>query len=115
VKGDEDDPGIHPTLVAQTRLGEPSVVAIPMFPGEEQRTTPDYAQAKTLALRAVSLSRKGVTSRLCANGVPMEWQGSPLLRNSFPLILDGNGCWVDDPTVRLDEELGLVYEKKEAS
>ena len=29
VKYDEDEPGLHPTLVAQTRLGEPSVMAIP--------------------------------------------------------------------------------------
>jgi CRISPR-associated endonuclease/helicase Cas3 len=115
VKGDEDEPGLHPTLIAQTRLGEPSVLAIPLFPGEEQRTEPDHAQAKTLAMRAVSLSRKRVTSRLFANGVPKTWLASPLLRNSFPLILDENGRWVDDPTVRLDEELGLVYGTKEAS
>jgi CRISPR-associated endonuclease/helicase Cas3 len=56
-----------------------------------------------------------VTSRLFANGVPKTWLASPLLRNSFPLILDENGRWVDDPTVRLDEELGLVYGTKEAS
>jgi CRISPR-associated endonuclease/helicase Cas3 len=115
VKGDEDEPGLHPTLIAQTRLGEPSLLAIPLFPGEEQRTEPDHAQAKTLAMRAVSLSRRRVTSRLFANGVPKTWLASPLLRNSFPLILDENGCWVDDPTVRLDEELGLVYGTKEAS
>jgi CRISPR-associated endonuclease/helicase Cas3 len=115
VKGDEDEPGLHPTLIAQTRLGEPSVLAIPLFPGEEQGTEPDHAQAKTLAMRAVSLSRRRVTSRLFANGVPKTWLASPLLRNSFPLILDENGCWVDDPTVRLDEELGLVYGTKEAS
>jgi CRISPR-associated endonuclease/helicase Cas3 len=66
-------------------------------------------------MRAVSLSRKRVTSRLFANGVPKTWLASPLLRNSFPLILDENGRWVDDPTVRLDEELGLVYGTKEAS
>jgi CRISPR-associated endonuclease/helicase Cas3 len=91
------------------------VTAIPLFPGEEQRTAPDHDLAKRLAMRVVSLSSKRVTIRLCANGVPKEWQDSPLLRNSFPLVLDGSGCWVDDPTVRLDEELGLVYEKEEAS
>jgi len=115
VKGDEDEPGLHPTLVAQTRLGERSVLAIPLFPDDGYAMQPDFSQAKTLAMRAVSLSRNRVTSRLFASGVPKNWQASPLLRNSFALILDGNGCWVDDPTVRLDEELGLVYGTKEAS
>ena len=26
IPGDEDEPGMHPSLIAQTRLGEPSVV-----------------------------------------------------------------------------------------
>ncbi|MCF6290078.1 MAG: CRISPR-associated helicase Cas3', partial [Desulfobacterales bacterium] len=30
-KADEDEPGLHTTLVAQTRLGNPSVVAVPLW------------------------------------------------------------------------------------
>ena len=29
---DEDEPGVHRTLMAQTRLGEDSIIAIPLFP-----------------------------------------------------------------------------------
>lgn len=35
-KADDDEPGLHPTLVAQTRIGEPSVVAIALFPADSE-------------------------------------------------------------------------------
>ena len=47
-------------------------------------------------------------------GVPEGWKKSPLLRNCFPLILDAEGRWTEDATVRLDDDLGMVYESKEA-
>ena len=63
---DEDEPGVHRTLMAQTRLGEDSIVAIPIFQedGFSPEATPDFAQAKQWFLRAVSLSRKGVVKKL---------------------------------------------------
>lgn len=114
-KADEDEPGLHPTLVAQTRLGEPSVVTIPLWPedGFHLDTTPDFTQAKQWFLRALSLSRKGVVKKLQANGVPESWKKSSLLRNCFPLLLNDQGRWAEDETVRMDDELGLVYEPKE--
>jgi len=109
---DEDEPGVHRTLMAQTRLGEESVVAIPLWLEDEFQceATPDFVQAKRWFLRAVSLSRKGVFRKLQHLGVPEGWKKSPLLRNCFPLALDGEGRWTDDATVRLDDELGVVYE-----
>jgi CRISPR-associated endonuclease/helicase Cas3 len=87
-KADEDEPGLHPTLVAQTRLGERSVVAIPLFPGDGFRPEVEqgFAQSKTWFLRAMSLSRKGVVQQLQAQGVPRGWERSPLLRNCYPLL-----------------------------
>jgi CRISPR-associated endonuclease/helicase Cas3 len=112
---DEDQPGVHRTLMAQTRLGEDSVVTIPLWPHDEFRleATPHFAQAKQWFLRAVSLSRKGVVKKLQALGVPAGWGKSSLLRNCFPLLLDAGGRWAEDATVRLDDDLGLVYEPKE--
>ncbi|MFA5862100.1 MAG: CRISPR-associated helicase Cas3' [Candidatus Thermoplasmatota archaeon] len=112
---DEDEPGVHRTLMAQTRLGEDSVVTIPLWPHDEFRpdATLQFAQAKQLYLRAVSLSRKGVVKKLKALGVPEGWNRSSLLRNCFPLLLDGEGSWTEDATVRLDDELGVVYGPKE--
>lgn len=113
---DEDEPGVHRTLMAQTRLGEDSVVAIPLWPedGFSPEVTSDFALAKSWFMRAVSLSRKGVVKKLQAVGVPEGWKKSSLLRNCFPLMLDAESCWMSDASVRLDDDLGLVYEKKEA-
>lgn len=113
---DEDEPGVHRTLMAQTRLGEDSVVAIPLWPkdGFGSETTPDFVQCKEWFLRAVSLSRNGVVQQLRKLGVPGGWKESSLLRNCFPLRLNADGRWTEDATVRLDEDLGLVYEAKES-
>ena len=115
-KADEDEPGLHPTLVAQTRLGEPSVVTIPLWKEDvfHAEAIPDFTQAKQWFLRALSLSRKGVVKKLQANGVPEGWKKSSLLRNCFPLLLNDQKRWVEDETVRMDDELGLVYEPKES-
>lgn len=113
---DEDEPGVHRTLMAQTRLGEDSVIAIPLWPEDtlDPKATPDFAQAKQWYLRAMSLSRKGVVRKLKAGGVPDGWEKSSLLRNCFPLTLNVDNRWTQDATVRLDDDLGLVYESKEA-
>jgi len=113
---DEDEPGVHRTLMAQTRLGEDSIVAIPLWPedGFRPEATPEFAQSKQWFLRAVNLSRKGVVRKLKPLGVPEGWKKSPLLRNCFPLLLSVDGRWTEDATVRLDEDLGVVYGSKEA-
>jgi CRISPR-associated endonuclease/helicase Cas3 len=113
---DEDEPDVHRTLMPQTRLGEDSIVAIPLWPEDGFRLegTPEFAQSKQWFLRAVSLSRKGVVKKLKARGVPEGWKKSPLLRNCFPLLLGGDGRWAEDAAVRLDDDLGVVYESREA-
>ena len=57
---------------------------------------------------------KGVVKKSKAMGVPEGWKKSPLLRNCFPLALDAHGRWSEDAKVRLDDDLGLVYEPKDA-
>ena len=113
---DEDEPSVHRTLMAQTRLGEDSVVTIPLWSYDEFRpeATPHFAKTKQWFLRAVSLSRKGVVKKIKACGVPEGWKKSPLLRNCFPLLLDAEGRWTEDATVCLDDDVGVVYEAKDA-
>ncbi len=114
---DEDEPGVHRTLMAQTRLDADSIVVIPLFPkdGFEPAMEPDFARSKQWFKRSMSLSRKSLVKQLRAQGVPEGWKKSSLLRNCYPLSLDSNGCWLEDPSVRLDDELGLIYEPKEAA
>jgi len=113
---DEDEPGVHRTLMAKTRLGEDSVVVIPLWPEEgfDSNATPNFDQSKAWFLRSVSLTRDRVVRKLRKAGVPEGWKDSSLLRNCFPLRLNMDGCWTEDATVRLDEDLGFVYEAKES-
>lgn len=113
---DEDDPGVHRTLTAKTRLGEDSIVVIPLLSDDKSSSeaTPDFDHSKRWFLQAVSISRKAVVKKLQAQGVPEGWKKSPLLRNCFPLTLDAQGRWTEDAKVRLHDNLGLVYEPKEA-
>jgi CRISPR-associated endonuclease/helicase Cas3 len=112
---DEDSPSVHRTLMAQTRLGEDSVAAIPLWQGDGfiSETQPGFELSKQWFQRGVSLSRKGVVRKLQAKGVPEGWKKSSFLRNCFPLDLDDGGCWKTDATVRLDVDLGVVFENKE--
>ena len=111
----DEDSNVHRTLMAQTRLGRDSVVAVPLTSedGFDSDATPEDDRTKAWFARAVSLSRQGVVQKLRSRGVPEGWTKSPLLRNCYPLLLDGSGRWMEDCTVRLDEDMGLVYELKE--
>jgi len=114
---DEDQPGVHRSLMAQTRLGQESVLTIPLGTGDgyQPGDAPSDAQARAWYARAVSLSRPGVVAKIRRLGVPLGWARSPLLRTCYPLLLDESGRWVHDPLIRMDAELGLVYESGGAS
>lgn len=111
---DEDAPGVHRTLMAQTRLGKDSVIAIPLFPDDnfQLEITPDFAIARQLFIRSVSLSRKNVVNQMKSVGIPEGWKKSPLLRNCYPLVLNEDNRWMVNELVRLDDELGVIYERK---
>lgn len=112
---DEDEPGIHRTLMAQTRIGKDSVIAIPLWQsdGYHPDEKPNSAQAKKWFLRSVNLSRTSVVKKLQAQGVPEGWKSSTFLRNCFPLLLTPEGRWTLNEKVRLDDDLGIVYESEE--
>lgn len=112
---DEDTPDVHRTLMAQTRLGQASVVAIPLMSadGFSGDLTPDDRRSKEWFARAVSLSRQTVVNKLRKRGVPDGWAKSPLLRNCYPLVMDDSRRWTEDRSVRMDDDLGLVYEPRE--
>lgn len=112
---DDDEPGVHVTLKAKTRLGDDSVVVIPMYEADafDPAAEPDSAQAKAWFLRAMSVSRKGIVKSLQSEGVPEGWKKNPLLRNCYPLQFDTESRWINAPGVHLSQELGLVYDDKE--
>jgi CRISPR-associated endonuclease/helicase Cas3 len=113
---DDDEPGVHRTLKAKTRLGDDSAVVIPLREADafDPVAAPDFACAKTWFLRAMSVSRKGIIKHLQSAGVPEGWKKSTLLRNCYPLRLDAESRWITNPSIQLSDELGLVYQDKEA-
>jgi len=113
---DDDEPSVHASLKAKTRLGDDSAVVIPLRESDtfDPAAEPDFAQAKVWLLRAMSVSRKGIVKPLQRAGVPEGWKKSTLLRNCYPLQLDAELRWITDPGVQLSDELGLVYQDKEA-
>ena len=112
---DEDEPGVHRTLMAHTRLGDDSVVVIPLWETDRfgVEATPDFTQSKNWFLRAMSISRKRIVKAVQLAGVPEGWKKSTLLRNCYPLLLDAESRWITDPCVQLSSELGLIYYDKE--
>lgn len=110
----DDDAPVHRTLMAQTRLGQDSITVIPVWPEDQFETAaaPSTERAKLWFLRAFSASRPNVVATLRRLGAPSGWEKSSLLRGCFAMNLDEGGCWKADPSVRVDRELGLVYEKK---
>lgn len=112
---DDDEPGVHSSLKAKTRLGDDSIVVIPIHEadGIDPADEPDFSRAKALFLGAMSVSRKGVVKPLQSAGVPAGWRKNALLRNAYPLQLDAESCWSIDPKVQLSDDLGLVYHDRE--
>jgi len=112
---DEDEPGVHRTLMAHTRMGDDSVVVIPLWETDayDAELAPDFKQAKNWFLRAMSISRKHIVKTLQHAGVPQGWKKCSLLRNTYPLLLDAESRWVSDLHVQLSSELGLIYHDKE--
>jgi len=112
---DDDEPGVHASLKVRTRLGEDSIVVVPLYDVDafDPAITPDFVQAKAWFLRAMSLSHKGIVKCLQKQRVPECWRLSPLLRNAYPLRLDAVARWVEDRSIWLSDELGLIYENKE--
>lgn len=109
---------------ASTRLGLPSVTAIPVYDDGQRYSTASAAgvtwdrahavpleAALTLAARTLRVSHPIIVARL--PDLPrriLGWENHGPLANAFPLVLGHNNRSIDFPDlIRLDGELGLVY------
>jgi CRISPR-associated endonuclease/helicase Cas3 len=127
---DEDDPKIPGLGRALTRLGEDSIAVVPMFLRDgklylrETDTQPvtlgakvDLETAREIYKRSLSLSRKAVVHGIEAHQklhhLKRPWQKTPLLQNLYPLVLENGFASFGKTVVRLDADLGIVYDKTE--
>jgi CRISPR-associated endonuclease/helicase Cas3 len=117
-----NDEGSFPGVRNVTRLGPDSVVAISVeIDGDRWRVEPGRASfdpaapitdptlARRLVERQVRLSRRELVQALAAAALPASFAEHPWLRHCRPLPLAAGCGTFGGLTVRLDPELGIVY------
>lgn len=126
-RGHEEGVGEEMGLINCTRLGTTSVTVIPLFIRDfGVALTPDAEPfdldaplppelACLLCARQISLSNQALVRAIKQQAEVRAFADSPLLRYSYPLLLDSEGGTRLDGKlwVQLDTELGLVYRNKE--
>jgi CRISPR-associated endonuclease/helicase Cas3 len=116
----EDDPDVHRSLQALTRLGAPSIDAVCLFdvggrscldPAGEHSVDldkpPNLATTKALLLRATSLSHRGIVQHLFGVPGPAGWTKSAALRHHRALVFGASPLDLGGRLVSLDPELGV--------
>jgi CRISPR-associated endonuclease/helicase Cas3 len=119
----EDDAGYF--LPVLTRKGEESANAVPLYvvaggyvldpegarPARLKGTL-SIDEAKAVYMRSVRLSRPEVVRGLKAQLIPRTaWRENPLLRDCYPLVLEGMRHVFGKTRVAYAPELGIVYER----
>ncbi|MBA3257243.1 MAG: CRISPR-associated helicase Cas3' [Pyrinomonadaceae bacterium] len=113
---EEDQPEIHKSLQALTRLSGPTVTVVCLHPDERQWLKPDEPPSiettRELLRRSVSLSHRGLVWNLLLQEVPVAWQRSALLRHCRLIELDASGCWYNGQYQLVDDrELGITINR----
>jgi len=120
-RGNEEGEGLG--IRNRTRLGDDSIAVVPVWvsesgwrvhPQETPFTTEEPASdalARGLYARQLKLSHKAVVAELSAIESPRCFAEHPLLRNLKPLCFTDGLATMGDLTLRLDPELGLIYDK----
>lgn len=126
-RGYEEGEGEDKGLINCTRLGKPSVTVIPLFVSDKGvALTPDAEPfaldaplstelACQLCARQLNLSNQALVKAIKQQPDVQAFAQSPLLRYSYPLLLDSDGRAQLDGrlVVWLDGELGLIYRNRE--
>ncbi len=109
---DDDDPKVHKTVRAATRLGDPSISVVMLPQDVALKPKPNISEVRSLLDRSVKLSHKGIFSALLDQKPPQEWADNAYLRYSRILRLDERYQGrVGNYLLTVDEGLGVVIEK----
>lgn len=94
---EEDSPEINPKLQALTRVGDPSVQVVLLYPRERKLdvSQPGREAARELLRCAVPIADRSVAPRLIAEGTPTRWRKSSLLRHCRLIPLREDGTYTD--------------------
>jgi CRISPR-associated endonuclease/helicase Cas3 len=110
---EEDEPEIHKSLQALTRLTEPNVSVICLSPEQRQQFdlagAPNVSVAKCLLRHSVTLNSKRAVWTLLAQKPYVAWAKSALLRRYRLLELDETGCCeIGKYQLQVHPELGVT-------
>ena len=107
---EEDNPDIHQSLQALTRLTEPSVqvACLSESDGLDLNVKPSLAQIRSLLRSAMTITDKRVIFTLLEQPVPSGWKKIPALRHHRLLVFSEGSTSVGRHILRLDPELGLL-------
>ena len=110
---EEDNPDIHQSLQALTRLTEPSVQVVCLSESDDVdlRVKPSPAQIRSFLRSAMTITDKRVVFTLREKSAPSGWKKTPALRYHRPLIFSEGSTSVGRYTLRLDPELGLLIDQ----
>lgn len=109
-------------LQVVTRLGEASLAIVPIWVGSngwrlfredepfDPGCEPSTALAHRIYNRQLRVSRQDVVKALAAQPSVRAFESQPLLRDLRPLLLVDDVAMFGKVRVRLDAELGLIYE-----
>jgi CRISPR-associated endonuclease/helicase Cas3 len=121
---DDEDPAVHKSLRAATRLGDPSVDVVPIVERGgrtvlagapnvvlelDVKDPPARSIVVATARQAIGISHRGVVAALLRQPVPRTFEASGHLRFHRVLRLDETGrAVIAGVALRLDPDLGLV-------
>jgi CRISPR-associated endonuclease/helicase Cas3 len=116
---EEEEPGVSPHLAAVTRLAEPSVDVVILRPedsplSEHLRDAPPGQRlplwlVRELLRRSIAVSARRLYRELVRLPVPPAFAATPGLRRARVISVDERGSF-PELAIRLDPELGLVFE-----
>lgn len=126
---EEDNPEVHLSLRALTRVAEePSVQVLCLYgSADSPKLSPEtdevldiHAQPSEIVVRrllerSLNISHRGVADSILKEGrqVDEKWRHAPLLRHHYMLFFDSNHrCRIGSYKLCLDSELGLTIEKR---
>lgn len=129
-KLEEDDPGLHDSLQALTRLTGPSVRVVclhacgegyllnPEEPGSwiDIDNLPQEEDVKNLLRQSLTITQKGLLHEIIRSddcGTPSQWEKVAALRHHRLLVFQNRRCHVGAYLLTLDSKLGLLADKNE--
>jgi CRISPR-associated endonuclease/helicase Cas3 len=110
---DEDDPSIHPTLQALTRLSGPTAQLVLLSPEQIDLThhPMDRQGVRTLLEHSVTVSHRGIVRMLLREeeNTPLSWRKNALLRHHRLIRIDETRrAHIGRYMLHLNAELGLT-------